>query len=175
MSACGPQAVTCVFCMFSRMVTRVKLRAVGVDPDVLYISKFAQPNSVYCMLLVQFDWPSTISWYEQASSWNYVGSTSGGVTKRHFNRTELALRYWAAQRSLFQFAVLPLQQCSCYCAAWTLEHETIAQRQAQFSKGHTISAQDRIGASHVKEKKWFSSFGLHLLRKFKKRMYPKNA
>ena len=60
---------------------------------------------------------------KQPSSLLYVGSTAVGVAKRHLNRmavyrrlkktefvdAELALRYWASHKNLFDFVIVPLQ------------------------------------------------------------------
>ena len=105
-----------------------KLQQFGVHPDTLHYSSFEEPNTVYCIFQVDFEFSRLRTGYRQPSSLLYVGSTAVGAAKRHLNRmavyrrlkkiefvdAELSLRYWASHDNLFQFALAPLRSHENY-------------------------------------------------------------
>ena len=116
-----------------------KLQQFGVHPDTLHYSSFEEPNTVYCIFQVDFEFSRLRTGYRQPSSLLYVGSTAVGAAKRHLNRmavyrrlkktefvdAELSLRYWASHDNLFQFALVPLQSYENYQLAWVTERKHI--------------------------------------------------
>ena len=109
-----------------------KLQQFGAHPDTLPYSSFEEPNTVYCIFQVDFEFSCLRTGYRQPSSLLYVGSTAVGAAKRHLTRmavyrrlkktefvdAELSLRYWASHDNLFQFALVPLQSHENYQLAW---------------------------------------------------------
>ena len=109
----------------------------GVHPDTLHYSSFEEPNTVYCIFQVDFEFSRLRTGYRQPSSLLCVGSTAVGAAKRHLNRmavyrrlkktefvdAEQSLRYWASHDNLFQFA---LRSYENYQLAWVTEDELIA-------------------------------------------------
>ena len=74
------------------------------------------------------------------------------------------------QRSLFKFAVIPLQQCSRDRSAWTLEHEIIAQWQAHLNFPRATQDVRKTSLTpRVKESRLssFCYFGLRLWHNLK--------
>ena len=92
-----------------------KLQQFGVHPDTLHYSSFEEPNTVYCIFQLDFEFSRLRTGCRQPSSLLSVGSTAVGAAKRHLNRmavyrrlkktefvdAELSLRYWASHDSLF--------------------------------------------------------------------------
>ena len=146
-------------------------------------------NSVYCIFEGDFEFSHFNAGYQQPSSLFYFGSTAVGVAKRHLNRmavyrrlkktefvdAEFSLRYWASHNNLFDFEIVPLQSFADYQAAWTFEHELIAQWQTPLNYpgemqclkktalGFRVSCRRRMSA--------YATFGLRLWRKLRKRLH----
>ena len=69
-----------------------KLQQFGVHPDTLHYSSFEEPNTVYCIFQVDFEFSRLRTGYRQPSSLLYVGSTAAGAAKRHLNRVAVYRR-----------------------------------------------------------------------------------
>ena len=52
-----------------------KLRQFRVDPDAVHYSSFEEPNTVYCIFGVDFEFSRLWTGYHQPASLHYVGST----------------------------------------------------------------------------------------------------
>ena len=161
-----------------------KLQQFGVHPDTLHYSSFEEPNTVYCIFQVDFEFSRLRTGYRQPSSLLYVGSTAVGAAKRHLNRmavhrrlkktefvdAELSLRYWASHDNLFQFALVPLQSYENYQLAWVTEHELIAQWQTplNYPRAMALIKKTALGfrISSKRRASLCGTFGLRLWRKF---------
>eukprot|EP00439_Symbiodinium_sp_Y106_P022422 s5331_g2.t1 len=146
-----------------------KLQQFGVHPDTLHYSSFEEPNKVYCIFQVDFEFSRLRTGCRQPSSLLYVGSTAVGAAKRHLSRmavygrlkktefvdAELSLRYWASHDNLFQFALVPLQSYESYQLAWVTEHELIAQWQTplNYPPSHGSHQENSLGLQNFLEEK----------------------
>ena len=169
-----------------------KLQQFGVHPDTLHYSSLEEPNTVYCIFQVDFEFSRLRTGYRQPSSLLYVGSTAVGAAKRHLNRmavyrrlkktefvdAELSLRYWASHDNLFQFALVPLQSYENYQLAWVAGHELVAQWQTplNYPRAMALIKKTALGfrLSSKRGASLYGTFGLRLWRKLHKRMHRRN-